>query len=186
MRTPKGKKYCSSEAELFQYKLGLKFISCPHCGRVGFLNGHGFLRGYAEFGQELVVRGRRFFCSNRYRRQGCGRTFSVLLADVLFGFMVRARTLWRFFQMVSNGLSRRAAWIRAGGSFSEQSGYRLWRRLGKAQTPIRARLCRERSPPFSDTPDPLFQLLDHLRCVFPASSCPFSSFQSRFQTPLLG
>lgn len=186
MRHPKGNKYCSSEFELLQYQRGLKFVSCPHCGQVGFLICHGFLRGYADVGQEIVVRGWRFFCSNRYRRRGCGRTFSVLLADVLWGFVVRAATLWRFVQGVAGGLSRKAAWERAQTGFSLESGYRLWRRLQSAQSRIREMLCRERPPPQSSSDEPLFQLAAHLQCVFASDECPFAGFQTRFQTAVLG
>lgn len=186
MRYPKGKRYFSNECALNQYRRGLKLVPCPHCGRVGYLIGHGFLVGYSEAGQELVVRGRRIFCSNRYRRRGCGGTFSVMLADVLVGFMVRAGTLLAFLREVAGGLSRKAAWQRVAGSFSLESGYRLWRRLSAAQGHIKALLCRQRPPPDSTSCEPLVQLLAHLRCVFPSSECPFSSFQRCFQAPLLG
>ena len=122
MRYPKGRKYCNTEADLHQYMLSLKLVPCPHCGKVGFLIGHGFLGGYSETGQEHVVRGWRFFCSNRHRRRGCGRTFSVLLSDVLKGFMVRAHTLWNYLKKVTGGMSRRAAWEQTRESFSPQSG----------------------------------------------------------------
>jgi len=187
MRYPKGKIYCSNEAALQQYRLEIKLEQCPQCGQVGFLIGHGFLRGYSDVGQEYVLRGRRFFCSNRYRRRGCGGTFSVLLADVLLGFVVRAQTLWLFFQAVlKGGLSRKAAWERVKGDLSLESGYRLWRKLLEAQFHIRTMLNRERPPPACSDEAPLAQLLAHLRLVFPATDCPFSSFQHYFQTPLLG
>ena len=186
MRHPKGNKYCSNESELLQYQRELKFVSCPHCGQVGFLICHGFLCGYAETGQEIAVRGRRIFCSNRYRRRGCGRTFSVLLADVLRGFVVRAGTLWRFVLGVIGGLSRKASWERVQTDFSLESGYRLWRRIQGAQSRIRELLCRERPPPQSFSDEPLFQLVTHLQCVFASDQCPFAGFQTRFQTAVLG
>jgi len=186
MRYPEGKRYCNTEADLHQYMLSLKLVPCPHCGRTGFLIGHGFLRGYSETEQEHVVRGRRFFCSNRHRRRGCGRTFSVLLSDVLKGFMVRANTLWNYLKKVAGGMSRRAAWEQTRKSFSRESGYRLWQRLNKAQTHIRTLLCRQRPPPASSSDEPLFQLMDHVNCVFPCASCPFSSFQGSFQSSLMG
>ncbi len=186
MRYPKGKRYFSNESELDQYRRSLKSVQCPRCGRVGFLIGHGFLVGYTEAGQEMVFRGRRFFCSNRYRRRGCGRTFSVMLADVLVGFMVRAGTLFAFLRTVAEGASRKAAWEKSAGAFSLESGYRMWRRLSEAQAHIKAMLCRQRPPPYSPSDEPLVQLLEHLQCVFPLSDCPFEEFQIRFQTPLLG
>ena len=74
-------------------------------GQIRPLIGHGFRRGYAERGSEVEVRGRRFFCSNRHRRPGCGRTFSVLLAAVVSRFVVRAVTLFRFVEFVVSGLT---------------------------------------------------------------------------------
>ncbi|MHC4717265.1 MAG: hypothetical protein ACYS5V_09865 [Planctomycetota bacterium] len=185
METPRTKRFCRSEAELEDARLGLKLLLCPHCGRVGFLISHGFAWGYAEAGPERVIRGRRFFCSNRYRRRGCGRTFSVLLADRLYGFVVGTRTLWQYLWAVFGGLSRKAAWAHVGAAFSLESGYRLWQRLSQAQTHIRARLCRHGPPPACSATHPLAQLVAHLRGVFPAADCPFAHFQSHFQTPLL-
>ncbi len=72
-----------------------KLLACPHCRRIGWLIGHGFLRGYASNGRDQRLRGRRFFCSNRNRRRGCGRTCSVLLSIFLFRRTVRALHLWR-------------------------------------------------------------------------------------------
>jgi hypothetical protein len=73
---------------------GLKLTPCSHCRQTGALIGHGLLRGYAERSSDVVVRGRRIFCSNRDQRPGCGRTFSVLLSTVPSGFMVRTLTLF--------------------------------------------------------------------------------------------
>lgn len=187
MRTSKGKRYCTDRAALDQYRREIKFVQCPHCHQVGFLIGHGFLIGYAEKGNDLVVRGRRFFCSNRYRRKGCGRTFSVLLSDILLGFMVRVGTLSTFVQGVLSDMSRKAAWENAsGGSFSLQSGYRLWQRLQHAQVHIRSFLNRERPPPESSETEPLNQMVEHLRTFFPPPACPFANFQTRFQVSLFG
>jgi len=115
--------------------LGIKLVTCHHCGRCGALIGHGFLRGYAEHSADCEVRGRRFFCSNRARRPGCGRTFSTVLMTVLRGFLVRTLTLLGLAVAVLSGLTRRAAWLReAGGALSLTSGYRLWLRLQQAQS----------------------------------------------------
>jgi len=135
---------------------GIKVVACPHCRRCGALIGHGFLRGYAERSSEQAVRGRRFFCSNRAQRPGCGRTFSVALMTVLSGFVVRTLTLLCFAQSVLGGLTRRAAWLRnASGAFSLSNGYRLWRRLQEAQSALRARLCRQAPAPGCASREPL-------------------------------
>jgi hypothetical protein len=169
------------DAELFEATLWV----CPHCGRVGTLVGHGLLVGYAEDGVYPVVRGRRFFCSNRHRRPGCGRTLSVLLDDMLRGFVVRALTLFDFVVAVLAGASRQSAWQRATrGTLSVSSGYRLWRRLVEVQTHIRARVARLGTPPPSVATEPWAQLLAHLcQTLGPR---PFPAFQHRFQVGLLG
>lgn len=166
---------------------GLKLAQCPHCRHTGALIGHSLLRGYAEHGSEVEVRGRRVFCSNRGLRPGCGRTFSVLLSTVLWGFVVRTLTLFCFATAVLSGLTRRAAWLRvAQGALSLSSGYRLWRRLREAQSTLRGRLWREAPPPDSAAREPLAQLMEHLRLVVGQSEAdPFSALQDRLQQGLL-
>jgi len=164
-----------------------KLWACPRCGRTGALVGHGLVRGYGERDGTRVVRGRRLLCSNRHRRPGCGRTFSILRADVIATFLVRAPTLYQLVRTVIAGASRRAAWrVASAGAMSMSSGYRLWRRLGTAQVGIRTRLCRARPPPASTRSEPLAQMVAHLEHVFPEASCPLTAFQSRWQTSVLG
>lgn len=132
--------------------------------------GHGLLRGYAERSSEVVVRGRRVFCSNRGRQPGCGRTFSILLSTVLVGFVVRTLTLLRFASAALRGLTRRSAWLgAAGGALSLSSGYRLWRRLTGAQSWLRARLCLLSTPPDCGAREPLAQLFAHVSVVVSAA-----------------
>lgn len=166
---------------------GLKLTACPHCRVTGALIGHGFVRGYAEHGSEEVVRGRRVFCSNRGQREGCGRTFSVLLSTVLSGFVVRTLTLFCFAMAVPNGLTRHAAWPRAaGGTPALSSGYRLWRRTGQAQSTLRGRLWHLAPPPESAAHEPLGQLLAHVVLVVGTSEAdPFAALQDRLQQGLL-
>lgn len=155
------------------------------------LVGHGFLRGYAERGSEIVVRGRRFFCSNRGRRAGCGRTFSVLLSSVMWGFIVRTLTLFGFVQAVLSGMSRRAAWLgEVAGAFSLSSGYRLYRRLEGAQVALRSWLSRTAPAPACASHEPLAALLAHLGASLPRADDdeagnPFATFQLRTGRALL-
>ena len=183
----KGRRFALDESELKRAHLGIKLVGCPRCGRIGALIGHGWLTGYAEREQGRVVRGRRFFCSNRYRRPGCGRTFSMLLVTLIAGFVVRALTLWSFVEQVVVGVSRRAAWATAAGdAFSISSAYRLWRRAKAAEISLRARLCRECAPPGSVSDEPLAELLAHFRAAVPDIVCSFSGYQLRLQEGLFG
>ncbi|MFO0570253.1 MAG: hypothetical protein U0263_31720 [Polyangiaceae bacterium] len=168
--------------------VGIKLAACPHCRQVGTLIGHGVLRGYAERSSASVVRGRRILCSNRGRRPGCGRTFSVLLSTVVPGFVVRTLTLWCFAKAVLSGLSRRSAWLcEAGASLALSSGYRLWRRLSAAQSALRSRLWREAPAPSSSAHEPLAQLVAHLAMVVGAGQDDadlFEAFQRGLGLPL--
>lgn len=176
-------RYVSSVVEFEKYRTQLKFLPCPHCHCVGNLNGHGFLRGYGDRGSERVQRGWRIFCSNRHRRKGCGRTYSVLLANFLKRRTVTACRLWKFLDGILSGLSIKTAWEKIASPFSLECGYRLWKKFRSLQSQIRSLLCRKGDPKFSSSKNPLLQTLEHLRDVFSSSSCPISAFQFHFQTP---
>ena len=181
------KRFVETETRLHEAVAEVKLVTCPHCQRSGTLIGHGYLRGYAERAGRQVVRGRRFFCSNRYRRPGCGRTFSILLANVVARFVVRAPTLSRYLDGVVSGSSRKAAWeASSSGALSLSSGYRLWRRLRDTQTHLRTLLCRACAPPPSEETLPMAQLWSHFLRVFASAICPLSAFQEHFQTALFG
>jgi hypothetical protein len=163
-----------------------KVTACPHCGAIGTLNAHGFLRGYVERTDARIERGRRFYCSNRHRRPGCGRSFSILLASFLSGFIVLAHTLWTFAVRVCAGVPKQHAWHDAtSGAFSRSSGYRMWRRLSLAQPFLRGLLHQACGPPACENEEPLAQMIAHCAVAFPVSACPFERVQSHFQCHLL-
>jgi len=185
MRTPKGKRYVSSVEDFEQYRERLKFLPCPHCHAVGYLIGHGHLRGYGSEGHEKIRRGWRIFCSNRRRRKGCGRTYSILLAQFMPRHLVAADTLFRFLASVREGLTRKAAWERLHVPWTLQTGYRLWQRLCGRQSPLRSLLCRQTPAPVCHSPNPLFQLIEHLTLAFSNHPCPIVAFHLHFQQPFL-
>lgn len=85
---------------------------------------------------------------------------------MLSGFVVRTLTLFRFVTAVLGGLTRRAAWLtNADEALSLSSGYRLWQRLSRAQSWLRARLCREAPAPSCAAREPLAQLFAHAALV---------------------
>lgn len=183
---PKNTRYVTSTAEYGKYKEKLKLEPCPHCRAVGCLIGHGYLRGKGEKGQEKVKRGWRKFCSNRNRRQGCGRTFAIIQAGFLYHRMVDATRLWRLLKVVADGQSVKAAWERISSPFCLETGYRLWHAFTRGQTVIRSILLRAGTLPQMDSHDPNLQVVEHLRSLFTRSACPVSDFQVRFQTAFLG
>lgn len=164
----------------------VKRVVCPHCGAVEALVGHGYLHGYAERGSETVVRGRRFLCSNRFRRPGCGRTFSVLLAHLLSRCIVGTELLLGFLRQLQGGRAVSAAWNAvATGAFRVQTGYRYLVKLHCRQASLRTRLLQRCPPPVCTSRLPLLQLAAHFERAFEGTENPLGAFQLTPQTPLM-
>lgn len=173
--------FVGSAVEFDEYRVHLKSVTCPHCRAVGHLNRHGYLRGYAERGNEREVRGWRVFCSNRGRRRGCGRTYSILLAGVLRRRSVSAARFWAFLNGVLKGASVQKSWEAVRSGFSVECGYRLWSAFRRFETTLRTLLCRIEEPPCKRSRYSWSQTLEHLRKIFGAKPCPIAAWQLRFQ-----
>ena len=177
--------YVSNTAEYDKHKERLKLVPCPHCRAVGFLNRHGYLKGHGDDVNDEIQRGWRIFCSDRNRRKGCGRTYSVLLAKILFRRMVTAPWLWQLLLFIREGMSLKAAWEKVASPFCLDTGYRLRHAFTRSQTFIRSLLLRDGAPPNHNAASPEQQVIEHLRSVFQASACPVADFQVRFQAAFL-
>ena len=125
-------------------------------------------------------------CSNRGRRGGCGRTFSLVLADVLPRHTLTASLVWQWLVKVLAGVSLKATAEALRLPFVLETVYRLARKLRGQLDRLRSRLCREQAPPPGAHADPLFQTIAHLQSVFPRSRCAVADFQLHFQLPFLG
>ena len=161
----------------------LKLTPCPHCKVVGMLIRHGGLQGFEESRRQIVLRARRIFCSNRNARTGCGRTFSVWLADKIRRLKVTTRRLWKFLGMaVASPLE---AAIRALDSrLSERTLQRIWRRFLLAQSTIRTALanrCPVPERPEKTSRRPAALVLAHLQAAFPNAACPIAAFQLTYR-----
>ena len=166
--------------------------SCPHCKKQGYLVSHGNLCGYSICGQFQEKRGKRILCSNRGRKSGCGKTFSILLFSKLRGRLVSTRLLWIFLSVyLLAGLSLRTAWTQAmlsqGAKFCPSTGYKLRDRFGRAQSLLRVKLCQTHPPPSHLAADQsaFGETIGHLRSLFPQSEDPIEAFQSYFQSGFL-
>ena len=158
----------------------LKATACPHCKATGLLVLHGFLRGYDESSpREKTVRARRIFCSNRNNRQGCGRTFSVWIADKIRRLSLSAGGLWTFLQsVVADGIS--AAIRRVDCHLSDRQMQRIWKRFDLGQSQIRTelwQLCNPPELPAKPPQSPAAEVLAHLQAAFPHADCPIAAFQ---------
>ena len=175
-----GRWFCWGEEGFLEIYEKLKLTACPHCQVTGRLVLHGFLRGYDESSpREKTLRGRRIFCSNRNNRQGCGRTFSVWLADKIRRLSLSAGGLWTYLQsVVADGIS--AAIRRVDCHLSDRQMQRIWKRFDLGQSPIRAALwqeCKPPEPPAKSSPFPAAEVLAHLQAAFPNSDSPIAAFQ---------
>jgi len=126
------------------------------------------------------------FCSNRGQRGGCGRTFSLLLADVLPRYTFSASRVWPWLVELLAGLSVKATAEKQRLPFALESVYRLRRKLRARLDALRSRLGREQPPPASQQVDPLLHAVEHLRSVFADEVCPPAAFQLRFQQSFVG
>lgn len=182
-------KFVRDQQALDELLARAKQFACPQCRCVGMLVGHGQLAGYAERSTCHEVRGRRLLCSARFRRSGCGRTFSVLIATVVAGFNVRTSTLSAFLEAVVGGATRSAAWEHGHNEapgLTLRSGYRLWNRLVAAQSSIRTALCDLALPPVTTDGRPIAHVLAHLRHALAPTGCVLAAFQLRLQRPIFG
>lgn len=161
----------------------LRLQRCRHCGRAGNLHGHGWRMGCGEGVAGRVCRGIRVYCSQRHRRSGCGRTFTVWLSGQVPGHTVSAACLWRFLLALMQSPSALAAWQKARTGFSLESAYRWLRRMRGNQTHVRTLLLRVGpAPPGAHTKEPLVELLKHLEGALGTQN-PVARFQIRFQEP---
>ena len=177
--------FCRSAEEWTAIAERLKQTPCPHCKVVGTLIRHGSLYGFDESNpQRMTLRARRIFCSNRNARRGCGRTFSVWLADKIRRLSLTTGALWRFLQAALAG-SILAAGRALGCQLSDRTWQRIWKRFDRAQSKIRTALCGCCPPPqlpANPACQPASHALAHLQAVFPDAYCPIAAFQHAMHT----
>ena len=126
------------------------------------------------------------FCSDRGQRGGCGKTFSIFLAEVLPRHSCTATGLRQLLVKLLAGGSVQAAARSLRLPLALESIYHLLGRLRRRLDAVRCSLCGRQAPAASSQKDPLLQTVEHLQSVFPGSVCPVSEFQLVFQQPLLG
>lgn len=161
--------------------------SCPHCQKTRTLILHGYLWGYDLKGaNKKTVRGRRVFCSNRNRKTGCGRTFSLLKAGRIKRLIIQTRDLWLFLKNMVDGINVFQAFRSLAIGLSTTSFYRLYRRVYLNQPKIRTLLLK-RHPAPQNIPheNPLIKTIAHIKLVFRTHADAIAAFQSTFQTSFL-
>ncbi len=175
---------CSSKREVDDLLAKLKITPCPHCKITGALIKHGFLRGYDQDHQlNKTVRAARVFCSNRHRAAGCGRTFSVWIADRIKHLFLSADSLWQFLKAAVSSGNKLSAFRNLNSGLSDSAPYHIWRRFLNAQAAIRTALARMCEPPQIESDCPAKLTLAHLGQAFkehPLS--PIAAFGAALQS----
>ena len=166
----------------------LKCTPCPHCRHAGALNRHGFLKGYDEQNfKQKAVRAIRVFCSNRGGAGGCGRTFSVWIADKVKRLFLDTQSLWQFLEQAATSGNKSRAFQTLRCSMSGSARYRIWKRFLSAQSVIRTALAAICSPPkqpsTGDGRSAAQGTIAHLREAFNASALnPIAAYQAATQS----
>lgn len=177
------KKFYKTKKEFEEFHAKLKLCPCPHCSKTGFLNLHGYLKGFPENGKEKIKKGRRIYCSNKNKKGGCGRTFSILDASYIKNFRISAKTIWHLLEKVKDGSSKAEALRTSGSTMGETTVYRIFRKFKYNQPRIRTLLAGVREPPrLKGVKDPVIQTIIHLKSAFRKFVCPVARFQYHFQT----
>ena len=178
------KQFYKTEQQFNSFYSRLKLHICPCCNLAGFLILHGFLYGYSEQGTVIrIKRGHRIFCSNRDKKQGCGKTFSIMNSGFIKNCMISATSIWKFLNKIKNGRSLANAFRQSGSDMKESSIYRIFREFKRKQSRIRTFLTQIKDPPeITHTNNPAIQTICHLASVFEDNACPISQFQYDFQT----
>jgi hypothetical protein len=176
---------CCSKQELDDLYSTLKLTACPHCKTVGNLIKHGFLRGYDTLHQlDKTVRASRVFCSNRSpAASGCGRTFSVWMADKIKQLFLTCEQLWQFLSSAAHNGNKLDAFRKLDSKLSPSATYHIWKRFSNAQAAIRTKLCALCEPPQIASTCQHQLTLAHLQKAFkdhPLS--PIAAFQATLKT----
>lgn len=186
-----GSKMCAvmydSKESLEAFLRDLKLKQCPFCKQLGTLNRHGELNCVdASDRTQKTERAYRVYCSNRNRSVGCGRTFSVRLANRVNRSALTSSRLWVFFKLVAQDGNKAAAFRSLHCDLSDTTPYRIWRRFLLAQTRIRSLLLSLCQPPRSNATEPAESTLAHLLAAFPDHpDDPIAAFQAKLQVSFL-
>ena len=175
---------CSSQQEVEALRAKLKVTPCPHCQKVGSLIRHGFLRGYDQEHQlHKTIRAARIFCSNRNRSTGCGRTFSVWMADKIRRLFLGADSLWAFLTQAAASNNKLAAFRKLESGLSDSAPYRIWKPFCQAQSTIRTALTGLCPPPKTASNNPAQLTVAHLQKAFQEHwLSPIAAFQAKLQS----
>ena len=129
--------------------------------------------------------GDAFFCSNRYAKLGCGRTFPVYWYGVIPSATLRTNQLLAQIEAMVSARSVQAALNGLRFPISLRGAHRWLASWKQSTSSIRSRLGLLADPPgkVDGFSDPLS--LHHLHAAFPGEACGIAAYQNTFQRPII-
>jgi hypothetical protein len=132
-----------------QFTLSLDYhqdtLKCLYCFKNDQFVSHGIVYKQRSIEVNEPV-GKRIFCSNRYGRSGCGRTFQLMVAYELPGFQYGTAHLFLFITSLLTNLTVASAYQRATGQLEPRNAWRWLNRLTRRLAHYRP-LSRKRPDP---------------------------------------
>jgi len=181
-------KYFSDIESIDSFSLSLEVhkdaLHCAHCSRNDQFISHGFV--YKQRSQTLREKvGKRIFCSNRYGRSGCGRTFRLYIAKALPCLQYDAAHLFVFLVALMAQMTVQQAYEKATGTQEPRNAWRWLNKLQRKLTDYRCFLQRQAgkwSTQFKSRVRRLQILLPTVKQLFSLlDDCPCAHYQMHHQ-----
>jgi len=181
-------KYFNTIESVDSFTLSLDYhknkLQCLHCNKSDQFVSHGFI--YKQRSISLAEKvGKRIFCSNRYGRSGCGRTFQLYVASQFPSFHYSSNHLVIFINSLLKNLTVRASYRNATGQSESRNAWRWLNKLIIKLTDYRRYLkarTQTASTAFKSKARRLQILLPTLTRLFnKVNGCPCSHYQQCYQ-----
>lgn len=112
-------------------------LECIHCSKHDQFVSHGIVyKQRSSTSAEKV--GKRLFCSNRYGRRGCGRTFQLYVSNEIPTFRYNAAHLFAFIASLLTQHSVKKAYFVATGKSDFRHAWYWLNRLAKQMSTFRS------------------------------------------------
>lgn len=178
-------------SSLHSFSLSLGFhrakLECQYCHQNEFFVSHGIVYKQRSIDNSEKV-GKRLFCSNRYGRSGCGRTFQLYVSGEVPYFRYGAAALFIFITQLLALTSIKLSYQQATGQTNSRNASRWVNRLMARLGDYRSFLNRpiDYSTPKLHRITRLSELLETLSQLSLSSKlCPCLFFQFTRQNPLI-
>ncbi|VAW69377.1 hypothetical protein MNBD_GAMMA10-1251 [hydrothermal vent metagenome] len=162
-------------------------LECVHCLKNDQFVSHGII--YKQRSGSLAEKvGKRIFCSNRYGRNGCGRTFQLYVANEIPSFRYGAAHLFIFIAALIANQTVSEAYIKATGQTEYRNAWRwlsrLMLKLSEYRSFLKVRCDADFTPPRL-MPSSLKHLLPTLDRLFTSNHNGCFDFQIAQQQPFI-